>query len=196
MRRRIRCDQRTMSSAVRRRAPRDVLVDYVAGVTVGQDFSERALQTFGDIPQMGPAKSFTGFSPIGPWVVTLDELDVDNLPLRTAVDEEIMQNGSTASRTFSVAELVSFLSHILELYPGDLIFTCTPEGVGLAQAPPRFIKPGQTIVTTIDGIGELKHVAKDGPRPPFAEKTAAGLQNVLSEGLKAYGQETLTNRRR
>lgn len=129
--------------------------DYVAGLTVGQDLSWRAVQTRGPAPQFSIGKSFPGFSPIGPSVVTPDELaDKDNLAIGCALDGEVLQDGRTSDLIFPVPELVSRLSQTLTLYPGDLIFTGTPKGVGAGRSPQRFLVPG-TLVSTIEGIGDL-----------------------------------------
>lgn len=129
---------------------------YVAGVTVGQDLSERTSQHAGPAPQFGLAKSFPGFSPIGPVLVTPDELDDrDDLGLGCAIDGEQVQAGRTGQMIFNVAELVSHLSSIVTLYPGDLIFTGTPAGVGAGRTPPRYLQHGETLVSWIDGIGSL-----------------------------------------
>jgi 2,4-didehydro-3-deoxy-L-rhamnonate hydrolase len=130
--------------------------DYVAGLTVGQDLSERDLQRSGPAPQFGLAKSFPGFSPTGPWLVTVDELDdPDNLPLGCAVNGETMQKGRTADMIFPIPDLVSYLSSIVTLYPGDLIFTGTPPGVGMARRPPVFLNAGDHLHSWIEGVGEL-----------------------------------------
>jgi 2,4-didehydro-3-deoxy-L-rhamnonate hydrolase len=129
--------------------------DYVAGVTVGQDLSWRAVQSRGPAPQFSIGKSYPGFSPIGPVVVTPDELpDKDDLAISCALDGEVLQDGRTSDLIFSVAELVSRLSQSLTLYPGDLVFTGTPKGVGLGRTPQRFLVPG-TLVSSLEGVGEL-----------------------------------------
>ncbi len=131
--------------------------DHVAGVTVGQDISERVTQLRGPAPQFGLGKSFPGFSPTGPWLVTADELpDRDDLALRCDLDGENVQLGRTSNLIVPVPRLVAELSKVVTLYPGDLIFTGTPEGVGLGRDPQRFIEAGQTLVSTIEGIGELR----------------------------------------
>jgi len=129
---------------------------YVAGLTVGQDISERITQTTGPAPQFSLGKSFPGFAPVGPWLVTPDEVpDKDDLALGCAVDGETVQDGSTSDLIFPVPTLVSKLSHIVTLYPGDLIFTGTPSGVGLGRSPQRFLHPGARLDSWIEGIGEL-----------------------------------------
>lgn len=129
---------------------------YIAGLTVAQDLSERVLQMSGPAPQFSLGKSHPGFAPIGPWVVTADELpDVHNLRLTCIVDGEIVQKGTTAELIFPVEVLVSRLSEVVTLLPGDVILTGTPAGVGLGRKPPRFLSAGQTLVSAIEGIGEI-----------------------------------------
>lgn len=129
--------------------------DYVAGLTVGQDLSWREVQTRGPAPQFSIGKSYPGFSPLGPVVVTPDELpDKDDLAISCALDGEVLQDGRTSDLIFSVPELVSRLSQSLTLYPGDLVFTGTPKGVGAGRTPKRFLVPG-TLTSSIEGIGDL-----------------------------------------
>lgn len=129
--------------------------DHVAGLTVGQDLSWRSVQTRGPAPQFSIGKSYPGFSPVGPVVVTPDELaDKDDLAISCTLDGEVLQEGRTSDLIFPVAELVSRLSQSITLYPGDLIFTGTPPGVGMGRTPKRFLVPG-TLVSTIEGIGDL-----------------------------------------
>lgn len=130
---------------------------HVAGVTVGQDLSERVVQLRGPAPQFGLGKSFAGFSPTGPWLVTPDELpDRDDLRLTAILDDEVVQDGRTSQLIFPVARLVAELSRVVTLHPGDLIFSGTPAGVGVGRDPQRFIGAGQTLVSTVEGIGELR----------------------------------------
>ena len=129
--------------------------DHVAGLTVGQDLSWRAVQTRGPAPQFSIGKSYPGFSPIGPVVVTPDELaDRDDLAISCSLDGEVLQDGRTSDLIFPVAELVSRLSETLTLYPGDLIFTGTPKGVGMGRTPQRYLVPG-VLVSSIEGVGDL-----------------------------------------
>lgn len=146
-----------------REVPLEDAWDYVAGVTAGQDISERAVQAWGPAPQFSLGKSFPGFGPVGPVLVTTDELpDRDDVGVRTeivGVDGQIdtVQDGRTSAMIFPVARLVSLLSEIVTLYPGDLIFTGTPAGVGWARTPPRFLRAGETLVSTVEGIGQLRN---------------------------------------
>ena len=130
--------------------------DVVAGVTIGQDLSERLVQNEGSRPQYSLGKSFPGFGPTGPWLVTPDELpNRDDLAISCALDGETMQSGRTSAMIYSVPILIERLSAIITLYPGDIIFSGTPAGVGNARTPKRFIRPGQTLVSSIEGVGEL-----------------------------------------
>lgn len=130
---------------------------HVAGLTVGQDLSERILQTGGPAPQFGLGKSLPGFGPTGPWLVTPDELpDPDDLELGCAVNGEQMQKGRTSDFVFSVPALISWLSYKLPLLPGDVLFTGTPAGVGFGRAPARFLSAGDELVSYVKGIGELR----------------------------------------
>jgi 2-keto-4-pentenoate hydratase/2-oxohepta-3-ene-1,7-dioic acid hydratase in catechol pathway len=134
----------------------DAAWDYIAGLTVGQDLSERVSQLAGPAPQFSLGKSFAGFAPVGPWLVTPDAVpDRDDLELGCALDGETVQRGRTGDLIFPVAELVASLSRTITLYPGDLVFTGTPAGVGQGRQPQRFIEPGQRLRSWIDGIGEL-----------------------------------------
>jgi len=128
----------------------------VAGLTVGQDISERVLQRSGPAPQFGPAKSYPGFAPSGPVLVTVDEFDdPDDLALGCEVNGVSMQDGRTRDMIFPVPRLISYLSKIVTLYPGDVIFTGTPPGVGNGRTPPVFLHAGDHLRSHIEGIGEL-----------------------------------------
>jgi len=132
---------------------------YVAGLTAGQDLSERAVQLAGPPPQQyNLGKSFEGFAPIGPVLVTPDEFDnLDDIQLECELAGVTMQQGSTSEFVFGIPELISYLSGILTLSPGDLIFTGTPSGIGWIRDPRRTIAPGEELVTRISGIGEMRH---------------------------------------
>jgi 2,4-diketo-3-deoxy-L-fuconate hydrolase len=137
---------------------------HVAGLTVGQDISERVLQHAGGMPQFSLGKSYPGFGPMGPWLVTTDELaNPDDLELGCSVNGEVMQQARTAQLLRTVPQLIARLSAITPLFAGDVIFTGTPSGVGLAQKPPRFLSVGDEIVSHITGIGELRTRIVAGP---------------------------------
>ena len=130
--------------------------NHVAGLMVGQDISDRPAQFQGKPPQFNLAKSFDTFGPIGPFLVSTEAIeDLGSLRIRTAIDGEIRQDDTTANMIFDVPALVSYLSRITTLVPGDLIFTGTPDGVGATQG--KFLTDGTIIETTIDGIGTLQN---------------------------------------
>jgi 2-keto-4-pentenoate hydratase/2-oxohepta-3-ene-1,7-dioic acid hydratase in catechol pathway len=130
---------------------------HVAGLTIGQDISDRHLQ-FAAGSQFSLGKSRRGYGPIGPWVATPDDLDNPNdLALGCSVDGEKLQDARTSDLIFSVPRLVSELSAVLPLLTGDVIFTGTPGGVGIARKPPRFLQPGNTLETWIEGIGTIRN---------------------------------------
>jgi 2-keto-4-pentenoate hydratase/2-oxohepta-3-ene-1,7-dioic acid hydratase in catechol pathway len=130
--------------------------EHVAGVTIGQDLSERVVQMVGTKPQFSLGKSFPGFGPTGPWLVTPDELPArDDLELSCDLDGEVMQTGRTSQMIYTVPQLVERLSAIVTLLPGDLVFTGTPAGIGNARTPKRFLEPHETLTSRIEGIGTL-----------------------------------------
>lgn len=130
---------------------------HVAGLTIGQDLSERVSQLAGPAPQFSLGKSFPHFAPTGPWLVTPDALtDPDDLGLGCAIDGETVQDGRTKDLIFPVAKLVAELSRTITLYPGDILFTGTPAGVGLGRTPQRWLQPGQELVSWIDGLGQMR----------------------------------------
>ncbi len=129
-------------------------LDFVAGYCVAHDVSEREFQKERG-GQWTKGKSCDTFAPIGPWLVTKDEVpDPQNLRLWLEVDGERRQNGSTSTMVFGVAHLVSYLSQLMSLHPGDVIFTGTPSGVGLGLATPNYLRPGQTVRLSVEGLGE------------------------------------------
>jgi 2-keto-4-pentenoate hydratase/2-oxohepta-3-ene-1,7-dioic acid hydratase in catechol pathway len=132
--------------------------DYVAGLAVGQDVSERILQMGATPPQFSLGKSFPKFGPVGPWLVTTDEFDNPNdLELGCSINGEEMQKGRTRDLIFNVADLIEQLSRVTPLLPGDIIFTGTPSGVGLGRNPQVWLKPGDELTSYIEGIGEMRH---------------------------------------
>lgn len=137
--------------------PEEQAWDHVAGLTIGQDISERAIQFRGKPPQFSMGKSYPGFSPIGPVLVTADEFaDRDRLAIGCTSGQEVLQDGTTADMVFTVAQLIARLSAIVRLLPGDLIFTGTPAGVGAVRKPRRYLSSGEVVVSTIEGIGEMR----------------------------------------
>ncbi|WP_196258665.1 fumarylacetoacetate hydrolase family protein [Pelagibacterium limicola] len=140
-------------------------LDHVAGYCVVNDLSEREFQTERS-GQWVKGKSADTFGPIGPWLVTRDEVpDPQNLDMWLEVDGHRYQNGSTRTMVFGVAHLVSYISHFMSLQPGDIITTGTPPGVGLGIKPePIYLKPGQTMRLSVAGLGEQqqKTVAYSG----------------------------------
>jgi 2-keto-4-pentenoate hydratase/2-oxohepta-3-ene-1,7-dioic acid hydratase in catechol pathway len=130
--------------------------DHVAGLTIGQDISERRVQFRKPLPNLTMAKSFPTFGPTGPYLVTPEEFaDRDALPLRCLVDDETMQDGNTSDLAFPVARLIADISATVPLLPGDLIFTGTPSGVGSTRTPRRYLRDGEVITSQIAGIGQM-----------------------------------------
>ncbi len=145
------------------RAGRDIAPDeawdHVVGVTAGQDISDRALQFAAAPPHFDLGKSRDTYGPIGPVVVSPDLLvDRDAIGVTCDVNGERRQDGSSAQMIFDVPALIAYLSSILTLAPGDLIFTGTPDGVGAAQG--TFLRPGDVITTTIEGVGTLANTCR------------------------------------
>lgn len=129
---------------------------HVAGLTIGQDISERVLQLSGPAPQFSLGKSFANFAPVGPVLVSVDEFaDPDDLAMTASINGETVQSGRTSQMIFSVSELISRLSKVVTFFPGDLIFTGTPAGVGLGRTPQRWLQDGDVLVSEIEGIGSM-----------------------------------------
>jgi 2-keto-4-pentenoate hydratase/2-oxohepta-3-ene-1,7-dioic acid hydratase in catechol pathway len=130
---------------------------HVAGLTVGQDISERISQLAGSPAQFSLGKSFPGFGPTGPWLVTLDEFaNPDDLELGCSVNGDQMQKARTSYLIIPVPQLIAKLSAVVTLLPGDIIFTGTPAGVGMGRDPQRWLAPGDEVVSYVEGIGELR----------------------------------------
>ncbi len=127
--------------------------EHVAGLTVGQDVSDRAVQFAAEPPHFDLGKSFDTFGPIGPVLVSPDTVDRDRLRIVTEVNGEVRQDGTTDQMIFDIPTLISYLSRVTTLTPGDLIFTGTPDGIGATQG--RFLADGDVLTTRIDGIGTL-----------------------------------------
>lgn len=132
--------------------------DYVAGLTAGQDLSERELQLRPPTPQFSLGKSYPGFAPMGPALVTVDEFaDPDDLEIGCTLNGTQMQKSRTSRMIFPVTEIIARLSAVLPLFPGDVIFTGTPSGIGWARDPKVLLQPGDELVTTIETIGAMRH---------------------------------------
>lgn len=134
-------------------------LDYVAGYCAANDVSERHWQIHRN-GQWGKGKSFDTFGPIGPYLVTTDEIpDPQTLEMHLQVNGQTMQKSNTSDMIFSVAHLVSYLSQFMTLLPGDVIITGTPAGVGLGMKPPTFLRKGDIVTVTIDQLGtQTQHV--------------------------------------
>ena len=142
------------------RAARDVpegrALDHVYGYAVLDDVSARDRQR--EEPQWVRAKGGDTFAPIGPWVTTADEVpDPQALRIRTWVNGELRQDGTTADMVFGVAELIAWCSAAFTLEPGDVIATGTPAGVGAGRTPPAFLAPGDRVRIEIEGLGSIEH---------------------------------------
>ena len=141
-----------------RHVPAGRALDHVAGYAVGQDISDRKQQFADKPPQFSIGKSADGFGPFGPAVVSLDLVaDPNDLAIACDVDGERVQESRTRELIFPVPDLVAFLSRWCTLEPGDIIFTGTPGGTGSTRTPRRYLKPGDQIVSTIEGLGRLSN---------------------------------------
>jgi 2,4-diketo-3-deoxy-L-fuconate hydrolase len=139
------------------RVPEAEAWDHVAGLTVGQDISDRHLQ-FAAGAQFSLGKSRRGYGPMGPWVVTPEELpNPDDLALGCSIDGETVQDARSSDLIFGIPQLIAELSAVLPLLPGDILFTGTPSGVGFARQPARFLAEGQVIESWIEGIGTIRN---------------------------------------
>ena len=129
-------------------------LNHVAGYCVGNDVSERAFQLERG-PQWAKGKGADTFAPLGPWLVTRDEIpDPQNLDMTLELNDEVRQQGNTGDMIFSVAQIISRVSDYMSLQSGDILMTGTPPGVGMAAKPPRFLKPGDSLKLRIAGLGE------------------------------------------
>jgi ureidoglycolate lyase len=141
-----------------RRVSETEALNHVAGYCVVNDVSEREYQIERG-PTWDKGKGFDSFGPIGPWLVTKDEVpDPQNLQLWLEIDGVRRQSGTTKTMVFSVATLVSYLSRIMTLHPGDVIATGTPPGVGMGMKPPVFLRPGQVVRLGVERLGEQRQV--------------------------------------
>jgi len=138
------------------RVPREKAWEHVAGLTVGQDLSERETQFRGPTPQFNLGKSFPGFAPMGPVLVTPDEFtNRDDLEITCTLNGTQMQHARTSQFIFDIPEIIAQLSAVVTLFPGDVIFTGTPAGIGWTRDPKVLLHPGDELVTTIESIGSL-----------------------------------------
>jgi len=136
---------------------------YVAGVTAGQDISDREEQ-FRALRQFTIAKSFDTYSPTGPLLVTPDEIaNPDDVGISCTLDGEVVQSSRTSDLIWPVAKLISWCSRACTLEPGDLIFTGTPSGVGDSRQPPRYLAPGNLLETRLEGAGTMRNPVVAGP---------------------------------
>ena len=131
---------------------------YLAGVTAGQDISDRGEQFRPPVKQFTIAKTYDTFGPIGPVLVTPDELpNRDGIGVQGRIDGEVVQDGNTDDLIFSVPALVAWLSRYITFRPGDLVWTGTPGGVGEARTPPLFLRDGMILETEVDGVGTMRN---------------------------------------
>jgi 2,4-diketo-3-deoxy-L-fuconate hydrolase len=139
--------------ATARQVSEENALDYVAGYLLANDVSERDWQIKRN-GQWGKGKSFDTFGPIGPWLVTCDEIpDPQTLAMELCVNGEIRQSSNTSDMIFPVRKIVSYLSQFMTLLPGDVVITGTPAGVGLGMKPPSFLKRGDVVTLRIDRLG-------------------------------------------
>ncbi|MFC3803238.1 fumarylacetoacetate hydrolase family protein [Cohnella sp. GCM10012308] len=139
-----------------KRVPLESAMDYVFGYTVLNDVSARDIQL--NEPQWTRGKAIDGFAPTGPWIVTADEIaDPGKLGISLKLNGETMQDSNTKELIFDVPYLVSFLSNTMTLRPGDIISTGTPPGVGMGKKPQVWLKPGDVVEATVEGIGTLRN---------------------------------------
>ena len=137
-----------------KRIAEEAAMDYVAGYTAFNDVSARDLQSRGG--QWTKGKALDSFAPLGPYLVTKDEIaDPHQLSIKLELNGKVMQDSSTSQLIFKIPQLISFLSELFTLEPGDLIATGTPPGGGMARKPPVFLKPGDNVKVIIAGVGEL-----------------------------------------
>ena len=149
------------------RPTKDVSVDealnYVRGYTLANDVSARRWQKHGGAGQFARSKSFDTFCPLGPMLITPDEIpNPQELQIKCILNGEIMQDANTSDMIFSVAEIIAYLSTDMTLLPGSVILTGTPSGVGYARKPQVYLKSGDTVEVTIDGFGTLSSPVVSG----------------------------------
>jgi 2-keto-4-pentenoate hydratase/2-oxohepta-3-ene-1,7-dioic acid hydratase in catechol pathway len=151
----------------------------IAGYLVANDISARDWQVKKPGGQWVLGKSFDTFLPLGPAMVTTDEVgSPDNLVVTCTVSDEELQRGNTNDMMFSVAELISYISQVMTLYPGDVILTGTPAGVGMVRTPPRYLRDGDVVETSIDGVGSLVNPVAAEAR--LLDPATSGAESVMS----------------
>ena len=139
-----------------RHIPAARALDHVFGYTIVNDVSARDHQTA--TSQWQISKSFDTFAPMGPWIVTRDEIaDPHALDLQLEIGGDVLQHSNTRELVFGVPALIEYISSVVTLEPGDIVATGTPAGVGFARKPPRYLRPGDEVVIRIQGIGELRN---------------------------------------
>lgn len=139
-----------------RNIPAENWADHVFGYTIVNDVSARDYQLATSQWLMG--KTFDTFAPLGPWIVTADEIaDPHALDIELEINGEVLQKSNTRELIFKIPDLIAFLSSVFTLEPGDIVSTGTPAGVGFTRKPPRFLQPGEEMVVKIQGIGELRN---------------------------------------
>lgn len=142
----------------------DDAMDHIAGFAISNDVSERAYQLEHG-GQWVKGKSAETFNPLGPWLVTPDEIDdVQSLAMRLTLNDEVVQDGTTSTMVFSVAYIVWYVSQFMVLDPGDLINTGTPPGVGMGMRPPRYLSDGDVMELTVDGLGTQRQKVRRAQR--------------------------------
>ncbi|MBE8590928.1 fumarylacetoacetate hydrolase family protein [Pseudomonas sp. MAFF 301449] len=138
-------------------------LNHVAGYFVANDVSARDWQAKSPTWTLG--KSFDTHGPIGPWIVTADEIpNPQNLSIHLSVNGELRQNSHTSQMNYSIAQQIAYLSEVMTLEPGDILITGTPAGVGIAMDPPRFLKAGDVVHVAIESIGHIENIIVDEPR--------------------------------
>jgi 2-keto-4-pentenoate hydratase/2-oxohepta-3-ene-1,7-dioic acid hydratase in catechol pathway len=136
--------------------------DYVFGYMNCNDVSARDFQMA--VSQWTMGKNFDTFAPMGPWLVTADEIpDPHNLAITLTINGETLQSSNTRELIFKIPETLAFLSGVMTLQPGDVILTGTPAGVGFGRKPPRWLVPGDEVVVRVEGLGELRNICIEEP---------------------------------
>lgn len=148
-----------------RNVPESRAWDVVAGLTVGQDLSDRDIQWRPkSAPQFSLGKSLAGFAPLGPVLVTPDEFaDRDDIELVCRLNGEEMQRSRSSSMLLPIPALIAYLSSVVQLLPGDVIFTGTPSGIGMSRTPPRYLGAGDRLESWIEGVGSMSHTFVSTP---------------------------------